>query len=415
MAAASTMLPQSASLPSGHTLEDVFPSAEIFCLPLYVDFLIHTAVIFVAVLIHQLAFFRIKSERWYILHHYNNLNALPLEIKMRILQYHTEEHLQIIDELLLFVPHRDIVQLIYSYIELRRASGICSVTSSSSSIELEIQKYGETETLKQMEDVVNGTMHDDDLPIWADKDYINRLLSDYINRIVLRSSIYSIMVIACECVTILIVIIEFIRWARVADLDSKWNYYNGWCICTALIQPFLRYYKFLFFYTMDFGDTYYPHNVEWKTIMMITNNKYRNIARKVNVFQIILSVVCGIMWIPLLPGAILLILAIFCFIIAVGVPFYIVCALLEYLNECYFYKIKCCGVFLKTMQQIAIHLMILIVLSSIHFCLYSSILSTSVSLYGAKDVVGCLNYEWDWTIHHWQWTNIFIILSWVLV
>eukprot|EP01084_Bolivina_argentea_P214421 364018_1 len=113
MAAASTMLPQSAPLPSGHTLEDVFPSAEIFCLPLYVDFLIHTAVIFVVVLIHQLAFFRIKSERWYILHHYNNLNALPLEIKMRILQYHTEEHLQIIDELLLFVPHRDIVQLIY--------------------------------------------------------------------------------------------------------------------------------------------------------------------------------------------------------------------------------------------------------------------------------------------------------------
>ena len=446
-------------------LEDVFPLSEIFCLPLYVDFLIHATVIAVSVIINQILFFHIYSEKWKILRHYNNLNGLPNQIKISIMQHHHRENLKIIDVLSLFITNHDIVNLIYSYLESSSQIDIFSITSSPkssiecipsspksnnkggikgwpkfqrpnhrklpsmSSIDLEIKTYGERtnnmnemETLKEkMEEIVNKTKNDD-MPIWRDKEYLNRYLSSYANNIVFYSCMYSICVLLVEFLTFILIIYEFSKWKKVSNFPNAWNYYNGWCIVTSLIQPFLRYYKFLFFYTMDFGS-YHPHYLEWENIMKISNidkkyGKYINmkqLIKRVNIFQIILSLLLGFMWIPLLPGAILLMLAIFCFITALGVPFYILYAVFQYFRECYFDKIKICHCFIKGLQQFTLHLMILIILTSIHFCLYSSILSTSVSLYNGTDVVGCLNYEWDWKIHKWHWKNIFVVLSWIFL
>merc|ERR1712157_658304 len=113
----------------------------------------------------------------------------------------------------------------------------------------------------------------------------------------------------------------------------------------------------------------------------------------------------GLLWMPLLPGAILLMLAIFCFLTALGVPFYILYALSEYLHEVFFYKYRVCDMMVRSLQKIALHLLIVVMLTAFHFCLYSSILSTSVSLYAGREVVGCLEYEWDWAVHEWHWMN----------
>ena len=81
---------------------------------------------------------------------------------------------------------------------------------------------------------------------------------------------------------------------------------------------------------MDFGS-YHPHYLNWDNIMQIaTMSKWKYVIKKVNIIQIVLSLMMGIMWIPLLPGAILLMLAIFCFITALGVPFYILYAIFQY-------------------------------------------------------------------------------------
>lgn len=421
-------------------LENTFPLTEVFCNHAYVEFLIIGASITAGIIINQLVIFRLFSDEWYILQHVDDTSKLPVALKFKLIQNYQTEGIRVAEILLTYLPNQDVVDVICYFLDntnnpnspRSRArsrsrspsppppAGRCTSTSLTMyDSEIEMFPVTEEQMTRFVDQYDSNSDDNEGEAIWKNREYLNRYLSCYVNRVVLWSAMYSLIVVGAQMVTLILVIYEFVHWTIVDDSESLWDYYNGLCICLALLHPFLKYYKLHPFYTSDFGS-YNPHFIPYQHIVAIADNEWHklSILHYVTTLQLWLSITLGVLWMPLLPGALLFLLMIFCFITALGVPFFICYSAFTYLHECYFHRIKLCHKLFKGMHHIVVHLFLLIALVSVHFCHYKSVLTTSDHVYNGKDVLGChsrSDFGWNWSVHEWHWRNLWIVLTWILL